>query len=103
MPHTGHCAYAGPDVWKGWTGSRNCARKINNMKRISAEVMRKFAMLIESLLPEGMGFCLIVFPFHRPGIANYISNAERETMILALKEKIKVLESKADFNTPGEN
>lgn len=72
-------------------------------KMLGAEFMRKLADRIKKKLPEGWGFCLIVFPFNRPGIANYISNAKRETMIEALKEKIKVLEGKTDFNTPEEN
>lgn len=65
--------------------------------------MREIGQMIEIMLPEDMGFCLVVFPFSRPGIANYISNAERATMIEALKEKIKVLESKSDFPTPEAN
>lgn len=65
--------------------------------------MRRLGKMIEGKLPKGFGFALIVFPFSRPGIANYISNAERQTMIEALKEKIKVLESKSDFPTPEEN
>lgn len=65
--------------------------------------MRKIGKTIESMIPKGFGFWLIVFPFNRPGIANYISNAERATMIEALKEKIKVLESKGEFPTQEEN
>lgn len=69
----------------------------------SANLMREIGQIIEMMLPKDFGFCLMVFPFNRPGISNYISNAERATMIEALKEKIKVLESKSDFPTPEAN
>lgn len=70
---------------------------------VGAGKMRALARFINKKLPKGWGFCLLVFPFNAPGIANYISNAQRETMIEALKEKIKVLEAKDDFRTPEEN
>lgn len=67
---------------------------------ITGERMRKLARYVVKNLPKGFGFCIIVFPFNKPGISNYISNAERATMIEALKEKIKVLENNEDFRTP---
>jgi hypothetical protein len=77
--------------------------KLLIMQIIGGQFMRNIAKRIQSKLPSGFGFCLIVFPFNKPGIANYISNAKRETMIEALEEKIKVLKSKGDFQTPDEN
>lgn len=47
-----------------------------------------------------MGFALFVFEFNEPGITNYISNAERESMIEALKETIERLENNEDIPTP---
>lgn len=36
----------------------------------------------------GYGFCLLVFDFGESGRMNYISNAERESMIEAMQEFI---------------
>lgn len=50
-------------------------------------------------VPDGdarNGFCLLVFGFDAPGIANYVSNAERATMIQALRETADRLERKED-------
>jgi hypothetical protein len=68
-----------------------------------AQFMRILAQIISHSLPKDWGFALIVFPFSQPGISNYISSGERETMILALKETVLRLESRQDFNTPEEN
>lgn len=68
-----------------------------------AAFMRALAEMIKAVLPKGWGFALVVFPFERPGISNYISNAQRDTMIEALHETVKRLESKQDFKTPEEN
>lgn len=65
--------------------------------------MRAIADCIREVLPDGWGFALIVFPFHRPGITNYISTGERESMIKALRETVERLEKKQDFPTPEEN
>lgn len=70
---------------------------------VGAAKMRALARFVTKKLPKGWGFCLIVFPFDKPGIANYISNAQRATMIQALKDKVRVLEAKDDFQTPEEN
>lgn len=42
------------------------------------------------------GFFLLTFGFHAPGIANYISNADREAIIVALRETANRLESHQD-------
>ena len=42
------------------------------------------------------GFCVLVFGFDRPGIANYVSNADRESMIKALRETADRLEKNQD-------
>lgn len=44
-----------------------------------------------------MGFALIVFDFGRPGISNYISNAQRSDMIAALRETADRLEQRQDI------
>lgn len=70
---------------------------------IMAQFMRKLAKKVEAELPKGMGFMILVFPFNEPGTANYISNAQRHTMIKALREKADILEQKLDQPIPEEN
>lgn len=41
-----------------------------------------------------IGFALLVFEFDESGIGNYISNAERESMIKVLRETANKIESK---------
>ena len=72
------------------------------MNQIGAEQMRELARLIEPRI-KGLGFALFVFPFKEPGISNYISNADRNDMIKALKEKVKRFENMEDFPTPETN
>lgn len=74
-----------------------------NDKLPGAAFMRALAEMIGAVIPKGWGFALIVFPFERPGISNYVSNAQRPDMIQALHETVKRLESKQDFSTPEEN
>ena len=69
---------------------------------IDAKKMREVAQKVADELP-GKGFCLIVFQFDQPGMANYISNADRESMILGLEETVKRLKAKEDFKTPEPN
>lgn len=61
------------------------------------EFMRIMASAIEESLAEAfeqkMGFALFCFEFGKPGISNYISNADRSDMIKALKETIKRFEN----------
>jgi len=65
------------------------------------EIMRQIGLEITDVLNEGfpkpMGFALIVFEFNEPGIANYVSNGERESMIKALKETVERLEKGQDI------
>ena len=60
-------------------------------------VMNSIARALDELLEdEGgkkMGFMLMVFEFGKPGVANYVSNADREDMIKALREKADALEA----------
>ena len=42
------------------------------------------------------GWVLLIWPFHSPAIANYLSNGDRETMIKALEETVARLKSRED-------
>lgn len=46
------------------------------------------AQVIDKLLPEGVGFALLVFDMESEGYMSYISNAKREDMLVAMKEFI---------------
>lgn len=58
-----------------------------------AEKMKEVGLLIASALPATHGFCLLVFDFGKEGRMNYMSNANREQMLVALKEFIRNVES----------
>jgi hypothetical protein len=70
--------------------------------QIGAEAMRKLGRKISALIP-GLGFALIVFEFHKPGLSNYLSNARREDMIKALEETLSRWKSGNEYKTPEEN
>lgn len=71
--------------------------------------MVKLADIVKERLPEGIGFCLIVFPFTVPDdlpiseMCSYVSNAQRDDMIAFLKGTVERLEKKQDFKTPDMN
>lgn len=67
----------------------------------TSEIMQSAASSLKSILPKGIGFALLVFEFHKPGISNYISNAQRADMITALRETADRLEKRQDFQTPS--
>lgn len=70
------------------------------------EGMKMYGNLLTELLPEGLGFTLIVFPFGEENlhhVASYISNANREDMIKFLEAKVDDLKRMRDFQTPNSN
>ena len=42
---------------------------------MSAIAMQQMAKKVKKMLPKDFGFTIIVFPFNKPGVSNYISNA----------------------------
>lgn len=71
-------------------------------RQVDVQMMRDLANVIAKAVP-GVGFALMVFDFHEPWIVNYISNANRDDMILAMEAMVKVLKAKRDFPTPENN
>lgn len=71
------------------------------------EIMRDLAKFVDIILEakcdEKMGFALLVFPFGKEQIANYISNVSREDMIKAMRETADRLESRKDIMPPTIN
>lgn len=64
--------------------------------------MRQLADSLKDALP-GKGFALFVFEFDKPHLAHYISNAQRDTMLKALKETYHRLSKGQDISTPENN
>ena len=85
------------------SGSINSLRPPLNRSKMSKNVdgqkMRDLAAIIGREIP-GIGFAVLVFDFNEPGIGNYVSNAQREDMIISLKETVKRLEGGRTFPTP---
>lgn len=72
------------------------------VKTVSGHKMRDLANMVAKEVP-GFGFCLMVFPSKEEGMINYISNANRDDMIEALEEQVKILKDGRDFMTPEHN
>jgi hypothetical protein len=73
-----------------------CIQKLKGIERTMAAMARA---IDETLTEEHgrKGFALIVFDFGAAGLANYVSNASRETMIQALRETADRLEGRQDI------
>ena len=50
------------------------------------ELAEYLEITIETMYGKRMGFFLTVFEFHKPGVSDFISNAEREGIIESMKE-----------------
>lgn len=68
---------------------------------MSAEAMQVLAETVDDYLngkrrPRRVGFAIFVFPFDQPHGArtNYVSNADRATMIAAMKEVVARFEGR---------
>lgn len=70
---------------------------------MAKDAMKAMAKKVEAMLPKDFGFTILVFKFNKPGESNYISNANREDMIKALRETADRLEKKQDYETPEDN
>lgn len=73
---------------------------------MSTEIMQSLAKTADKTLnPNGRmenGFVILAFPFDQPEgqRTNYVSNAERESIIIALKEIIARFEGRAHDQHP---
>lgn len=59
--------------------------------------MNEIAKFLGIIL-QGLGFALFTFEFNKPGVSNYISNAQREDMIKSLKETLIRFENQEIVN-----
>lgn len=69
----------------------------------SGQLMRDALTKVKEMLPIGWGATLLVYPFNKKGIANYISDAERADMIKYLRETADRIEKNQRFDTPESN
>lgn len=53
-----------------------------------SEPMNELARVLSEVLPDGVGFALLVFDFGKGGFMNYISNSERADVVRAMREFI---------------
>ena len=65
----------------------------NNLEKEQFKVkarLHNIAKNIDDRLPDGFGFCLLTFPFgeQKNGEIMYVSNANREDIVKAMKEWI---------------
>ncbi len=72
------------------------ARQLTTVEETAQHIGR----MIGNAMPPGWGFALVTFTFGEGGYVSYISNAEREDMVRALRECADKLESRKDF-PPG--
>ena len=53
---------------------------------------REVGQMLGPVMPEGVGFCFIMFTFGYDGWLTYASNAKRDEMIQSLKKTLEKLE-----------
>lgn len=68
-----------------------------NITEVMQSIARRVDLILRKNYPgDKRGFCVIVFNFNNPGISHYVSNADREDMIKALRETADRLEKRQD-------
>jgi hypothetical protein len=58
--------------------------------------MQGIAGTVQKMVPQGWGFAVLCFSFGENGFMNYVSNAERQDMIKALRECADQIENNRD-------
>ena len=58
------------------------------------DFLRTQASQLKNELPKGYGFALLIFDFGPDGFMSWMSNAEREDMVRAMKEFIALAEGR---------
>lgn len=72
---------------------------------IIEDLMRHLGQAVDYTMKDNVGrkgFVLLVFNFHEPGIANYVSNCNREDAIKTLRETADKLEN-GELNPQKQN
>lgn len=55
--------------------------------------MQGIAKAVGEMIPNGWGFAVLCFSFGEEGFMNWVSNGEREDMVMALREMVTRLEN----------
>lgn len=86
----GHTYFTGRRCWCGEVHRPAPADETpQDERRALEEANRLIADMVSDLLPEGVGFALMLFHFGEGGFMSYVSNARREDMIRALEEQLE--------------
>lgn len=62
------------------------------VRHLLPELAKVIDNALECATGERRGFLLLTFPFDRPGTAQYVSNAERESATKAMKRHVEIWE-----------
>lgn len=74
--------------------------KQSESENILSEIAKSIDKCLKETSGRKIGFALMVFEFEHPGVGSYISNAERTTMISALKETADRIEKNQTIPPP---
>jgi len=70
------------------------------LEKIMQKIARALDNTLKEYIEEDLGFILITFKFGDPDTTNYVSNADRESVIKGLRETANNLE-KSDYMPPA--
>ena len=70
---------------------------IQDVERFISELGSVINETLEETFGQQCGFALLLFDFYKTGIGNYISNADRTTMVKALRETADRIENREDI------
>lgn len=70
--------------------------KRNDLEAVEVEA-RNIGRVIGKSLPPNIGFGLVLFSFGEDGFLTYISNAQREDMVKALRECADKIEQRKEI------
>lgn len=73
------------------------ATPLEEIEHLCRNVGHILGLTVEKAFGEGkVGFCLLLFDFGEGGNLTYISNAQRDSMIKALEEFKRILETQKE-------
>lgn len=70
---------------------------IQDVERFMSGLASAMNETLEETFGQKCGFALLLFDFYKPGIGNYVSNADRTTMVKALRETADRIENREDI------
>jgi hypothetical protein len=67
-----------------------------NEHELSTETLRELARRVRSQLPEGVFYCLLVWPIGEPEDVAYFSNAHRAEAVVAMESLLGTVREQGD-------